>query len=83
VRRLTASFAATLAFLAAAAASAQTITGTITGRVVDSQGLSVPGVTITVASPALQGLQTAVSSENGDYIVPPPFRPGLTRSPSS
>jgi hypothetical protein len=71
VRCLTVFCAAALSFVAAAvAASAQTTTGAITGRVVDSQGLSVPGVTITVASPALQGLQTAVSSENGDYIVP-------------
>jgi outer membrane receptor protein involved in Fe transport len=60
-----------VAFLAATATgSAQTTTGTITGRVVDDQGLSVPGVTITVTSPALQGVQTAISSENGDYIVP-------------
>jgi Carboxypeptidase regulatory-like domain/TonB dependent receptor len=50
--------------------SAQTTTGTITGRVVDDQGLSVPGVTITAESPALQGAQTAVTSVNGDYIVP-------------
>ncbi len=50
--------------------AAQTTTGTITGRVVDDQGLSVPGATITVTSPVLQGVQTAISSENGDYIVP-------------
>ncbi len=71
MRWLNASLSIALAFLAAAAtASAQTTTGTITGRVVDDQNLSVPGVTITVASPALQGVQTAITSENGDYIVP-------------
>ena len=60
---------AVISFAAATSASAQTTTGTISGRVVDSQDLSVPGVTITVSSPALQGIQTTVSSENGDYIV--------------
>ena len=70
MRWLNASLSIVLAFLAAAATgSAQTTTGTITGRIVDTQNLSVPGVTITVTSPALQGVQTAVSSENGDYIV--------------
>jgi outer membrane receptor protein involved in Fe transport len=52
------------------AAWAQTTTGAITGRVLDAQGLPVPGVTITVESPALQGIQAVVSSGNGDYIVP-------------
>jgi outer membrane receptor protein involved in Fe transport len=51
-------------------AAAQTTTGTITGRVVDGQGLSVPGVTVSVQGPNLQGIPTAVSSENGDYILP-------------
>ena len=56
--------------LAVGLATAQTTTGTVTGKVSDSQGLSVPGVTITVESPALQGIVTVFSSENGDYIVP-------------
>ena len=34
---------------------AQSTTGTISGRVVDAQGLGVPGVTITATSPNLQG----------------------------
>jgi hypothetical protein len=56
--------------LSAVPAWAQTTTGTITGRVIDTQDLPVPGVTVTAASPVLQGVQVAVSSENGDYIVP-------------
>jgi hypothetical protein len=56
-------------FLAAAIASAQTTTGTISGRVTDSQGLPLPGVTVSVSSPRLQGVRTAVTSENGDYII--------------
>ena len=34
------------------------------------QSLAVPGVTITVEGPNLQGALSAVTSENGDYIVP-------------
>jgi outer membrane receptor for ferrienterochelin and colicin len=49
---------------------AQTTTGTITGRIVDTQDLPVPGVTVTAASAALQGVQVAVSSEHGNYILP-------------
>ena len=56
--------------LAAAPASAQTTSGTITGRVIDNQNLAVPGVTVTVESPNLQGALSAVTSENGDYILP-------------
>ena len=56
--------------IAAGPASAQTTSGTITGRVVDNQNLAVPGVTVTVESPNLQGALSAVTSENGDYIVP-------------
>jgi hypothetical protein len=49
---------------------AQSTSGTISGRVVDGQGLAMPGVTITVSSPALQGTRTVVTTEHGDYIVP-------------
>ena len=56
---------------AAATAFAQgNPTGTITGRVTDPDNLALPGVTVTAAAPVLQGVRTAVTSENGDYIVP-------------
>jgi hypothetical protein len=45
-------------------------TGTITGRVTDASGLPVPGATVSVASPALQGVRTTTTSANGDYILP-------------
>ena len=45
-------------------------TGTISGRVTDPQGLPVPGTLVTVVSPALQGVRTATTSINGDYILP-------------
>jgi outer membrane receptor protein involved in Fe transport len=48
---------------------AQSTTGTISGRVVDGQGLGVPGVTITATSPNLQGSRETVASANGDYIL--------------
>jgi outer membrane receptor protein involved in Fe transport len=61
-----------LAVIAAAAGpvSAQTTSGTITGRVLDNQNLAVPGVTVTVEGPNLQGALSVVTSENGDYILP-------------
>lgn len=42
----------------------------IAGKVADPDGLALPGVTVTATSPALQGARTAVSSTNGDYIIP-------------
>jgi len=48
----------------------QATTGSISGRVVSSDRESLPGVTITTASPMLQGVRTAVTSESGDYLIP-------------
>jgi hypothetical protein len=45
-------------------------TGTIQGRVTDSQGAVLPGVTVTATSPSMPGVQTAVSSETGNYRFP-------------
>src|SRR5262245_66535687 len=53
---------------AAAAADAQTTSGTISGHVADSQGLALPGVTVTATSANLQGVRNTVTSANGDYI---------------
>jgi hypothetical protein len=60
-------FAAAL-LTTAGPALAQSTTGTISGRVDDAQGLSVPGVTVNAESPNLQGVRTVVTSTNGDYI---------------
>jgi len=54
--------------LTAGLASAQTTTGTITGRAVDAQGLALPGVTVNASSPNLQGTRTTVTADQGDYI---------------
>ncbi len=45
-------------------------TGTIRGTVADPDGLALPGVTVTVASPAMQGTRSVVTSSNGDYLIP-------------
>jgi hypothetical protein len=49
---------------------AQAPTGTISGHVISDDGKALPGVTVSVMSSALQGVRTAVSSDNGDYLVP-------------
>jgi carboxypeptidase family protein/TonB-dependent receptor-like protein len=45
-------------------------TGTIRGAVQDEQGLAVPGVTVSVTSPALQGPRVVVSDAAGGFVVP-------------
>jgi hypothetical protein len=44
-------------------------TGTIRGTVKDPQDLPVPGVTVTVTSPALQGPRTTVTDAQGLYTI--------------
>ena len=59
-----------VALFPAAALAQTTPTGTITGHVEDVQGGLLPGVTVTAFSPSLQGGRSAVTSKNGDYIIP-------------
>ena len=49
-------------------AAAQGTTGTISGRIVDPQGLAVPGVTVTVTG--AQGAKTGVTDGSGRFTVP-------------
>lgn len=44
-------------------------TGKLTGRVT-SDGQPLPGLTVTVSSPSLQGTRSTVTSSNGDYLFP-------------
>src|SRR5688572_5338577 len=55
-------------------------TGTIQGRVADSQAAVLPGVTVTATSPSALGAQTTVTSETGNYRFPavPPGEYELT-----
>src|SRR5262245_59433127 len=69
IRGLLAAFALLLASVGSATAQGNP-TGTISGHIVDDQGLAMPGVTVSASSPSLQGVRTATTSANGDYIVP-------------
>ena len=51
------------------AASADT-TGEILGTVRDADGNPLPGVTVTVTSPSLQGSRTATTDSSGEYRIP-------------
>lgn len=61
-------FVVIFALAATALAAAQETTGTITGRIVDSQGLPVPGVTVTATGP--QGARSVVTDADGRYNIP-------------
>ncbi len=55
--------------LAPVAMLAQT-TGTVEGTVVDQSGAPLPGVSVELSSPNLQGVRTAVTSADGRYRFP-------------
>ena len=58
--------------LLGATASAQTGQnfGELVGKAVDDQGAFLPGVTVTIAGPALMRAQTAVTNDHGIYRFP-------------
>jgi hypothetical protein len=60
-------FVVVLALALAGAAVAQTGGSTLSGRVVYEEQ-SMPGVTVTITSPALQGQQVTATNAQGDYI---------------
>ena len=66
VRTMAALFA--IMFAAVSAVFAQETTGAVRGRIQDAQGLSIPGVTVTVTGP--QGSQTAVTDADGRFNFP-------------
>jgi hypothetical protein len=54
-------------------AAGQTVgatTGAINGKVVDSSDSVLPGVTVTITAPTMQGSQTAITNEEGSYRFP-------------
>src|SRR5437773_8921798 len=57
-------------FATSAIAGAQSQTGEIFGKVTDSSGAVLPGVTVTLAAPVLLQPLTAVTSETGTYQFP-------------
>src|SRR4026209_992861 len=60
-----------LAFgLAPAAAQTGPMFGELVGKVTDDQGGALPGVTVTLAGPAVMGTPTAVTSTTGQFRFP-------------
>jgi hypothetical protein len=54
--------------LITAAAHAQSTTGTISGRIVDAQGFTLPGVVVTATGP--QGAKSVVTDDQGRFNLP-------------
>jgi hypothetical protein len=55
------------------AASGQTVsatTGAMNGKITDTTGARLPGVTITISGPSMQGTRTDVTTEDGVYRFP-------------
>ena len=62
-----------LLLLAPSLAGAQTVsatTGALNGRVLDTSGAVLPGVTVTITSPSLMGARTATTNDEGLYRFP-------------
>jgi hypothetical protein len=53
-----------------APASAQDVTGTISGTVTDDQGGALPGATVTIINESTNNARTTVSSATGDFSFP-------------
>ena len=69
VYRFTLALSVCLLLLAPVAVFAQT-TGTVEGTVTDQSNAPLPGVTVELTSPSLQGARTAVTSADGRYRFP-------------
>ena len=54
--------------LAAGAAAQGTQTGALRGTVLDEQGLPIPGVTVTITSPQMQGSRAGVTADDGTFV---------------
>lgn len=54
-------------------------TGALSGIVTDTSGSPLPGVTVTITSPQMQGSRTTVTEPNGEYMFPT-LPPGTYRA---
>lgn len=66
-------FGVILAFVTVTGAAAQTVsstTGAINGKVTDESDAALPGVTITISSPSMQGTRNTVSGSDGTFRFP-------------
>jgi hypothetical protein len=66
--RVSAALLLTLTLAVSGLATAQETTGTITGRIVDAQGLAIPGATVTITGP--QGARTFITDAEGQFRAP-------------
>jgi outer membrane receptor protein involved in Fe transport len=66
--RVSAALLLTLTLAMSGLAAAQETTGTITGRIVDAQGLAMPGATVTITGP--QGTRSFVTDAEGYFRAP-------------
>jgi hypothetical protein len=57
-----------LAVVFCAIAAAQTVTGVITGQVVDASGLGIPGASVTLTHEETSDRRELKSSETGDFV---------------
>src|SRR5262245_6052502 len=70
MRLACAALIAVLALDLATLAAAQGLqTGIVSGTITSDDGLSLPGATVTVSSPALQGARTTITDVNGNYVL--------------
>ena len=65
---LMSAFVLVLTLALSGSVSAQETTGTVAGRIVDTQGLAVPGVTVTLTGS--QGVKTVVTDAEGRFGIP-------------
>src|SRR5438105_5027729 len=62
-------FGALILLLTAAAASAQLSTAELSGRVTDTSGAVLPGVTVTMTQTDTQATRTAITDADGTYVI--------------
>ena len=67
--RRNASLGALTVLLSAAVASAQLSTAELSGRVTDTSGAVLPGVTVTMTQTNTQATRTAVTDADGTYVI--------------
>ncbi|MEO8349214.1 MAG: carboxypeptidase-like regulatory domain-containing protein, partial [Acidobacteriota bacterium] len=72
------SLLAALVLLVTASTAHAATTGTLFGTVADGDGSALPGVTVTISSPSLQGTRTTVTNAGGEYSFPI-LPPGIYR----
>ncbi len=59
---------AAMCLLLATAARAQVTTADILGRVMDSSGAVLPGVSVTIVNSATRDTRTQITNDTGDYV---------------